>query len=127
MCPPHRSQSGGSPFRPFFPKFSAILLRVGPRSQEFFPPTTGHANDYCYHHCGGGSTGDADCEVVTMADKPKRREYDCTPEEFVVAWQKSASAQEAAERLKMPKPIVCARATTYRRADALCCQATTNS
>jgi hypothetical protein len=46
----------------------------------------------------------------------KRTEYDVTPEQFIEAWQTSQSAQEVATRLKMPKPIVLARASFYRQA-----------
>jgi biotin operon repressor len=45
-----------------------------------------------------------------------RRRYRVTPEEFVVAWQTSTSAQEVADKLKMPKANVLARACSYRKA-----------
>ena len=45
----------------------------------------------------------------------KRNEYSVTPEEFVVAWNSSETAEEAAGKLAMPKAIAQARATTYRR------------
>jgi hypothetical protein len=53
-----------------------------------------------------------------MSDKKKqtRTEYNVSPEEFIRVWQTAASADEVAEKLKMPKPIVHARATTYRKA-----------
>ena len=38
-----------------------------------------------------------------------------TPDEFVVAWTTSATVDEVAARLKLPKPIVSARASAYRR------------
>jgi hypothetical protein len=44
-----------------------------------------------------------------------RKNYDVTAEEFVRAWQQSSSVDEVAERLKMPKPIVLARASKYRQ------------
>jgi hypothetical protein len=47
--------------------------------------------------------------------KSERQTYDVTPEEFVRVWESSKSAREAAERLKMPKPIVLARASSYRK------------
>lgn len=43
-----------------------------------------------------------------------RTVYDVSPEQFVYAWQTSRSADEVAEKLKMPKPIVHARASSYR-------------
>ena len=45
-----------------------------------------------------------------------RTEYGVAPEAFVTAWQQSATAAEAAERLSMPRAIACARASVYRRA-----------
>jgi hypothetical protein len=48
--------------------------------------------------------------------KQTRTEYNVSPEAFIRAWQTSSSADEVAEKLKMPKPIVHARATTYRKA-----------
>jgi len=53
---------------------------------------------------------------VTTKKTQTRTEYNVSPEEFIRAWQTSASADEVAEKLKMPKPIVHARATTYRKA-----------
>lgn len=44
-----------------------------------------------------------------------RTVYDVTPEEFIEAWQTSKDAQEVADKLKMPKPIVFARASKYRK------------
>lgn len=46
--------------------------------------------------------------------KKRRREYSVTPEEFIKAWQESETAQEVADKLGMPKPIVLARASAYR-------------
>lgn len=43
-----------------------------------------------------------------------RTEYDVTPERFIEVWQQASSADEAAKILGMPKPIVHARASTYR-------------
>jgi hypothetical protein len=45
----------------------------------------------------------------------RRAAYDVTPEKFITVWQTSESADEVAEKLKMPKPIVLARASGYRR------------
>ncbi len=45
-----------------------------------------------------------------------KTDYSVSPEEFIQAWQSSSSAQEVADKLKMPKPIVLARASTYRKA-----------
>lgn len=44
-----------------------------------------------------------------------RNSYDVTPEQFIFIWQTSETPQEAADKLKMPRPIVLARATGYRR------------
>ena len=43
-----------------------------------------------------------------------RAEYNVTPEKFIEVWESSETAQEVADRLGMPKPIVLARASTYR-------------
>jgi hypothetical protein len=45
-----------------------------------------------------------------------RKSYSVSPEQFVKIWQMSGSATELAEKLKMPKPIVLARASGYRSA-----------
>lgn len=45
-----------------------------------------------------------------------KADYGVPPERFVEVWETSESAQEVADRLKMPKPIVLARASTYRHA-----------
>lgn len=50
-----------------------------------------------------------------MADKQKRREYNVSPEEFIRVWESSETSDEVAKRLKMPKPIVNARAAGYRK------------
>lgn len=42
--------------------------------------------------------------------------YSVTPEEFIEVWQTSDSAEAVAQKLKMPKPIVHARVSTYRSA-----------
>jgi hypothetical protein len=44
-----------------------------------------------------------------------RKEYGVSPEQFIEAWQTSETADEVARRLSMPKPIVLARASTYRK------------
>jgi hypothetical protein len=38
-----------------------------------------------------------------------------TPDEFALTWQASDSAEEAAEKLGMPEPIVLARVSNYRK------------
>jgi transposase len=48
--------------------------------------------------------------------KRKNTDYNISAEEFVVAWQTSKSAQEVADRLGVPKPIVHARASAYQQA-----------
>ncbi len=45
-----------------------------------------------------------------------REKYDVPPEVFIEAWQRAESAEEVAEKLGMPKPIVHARASNYRMA-----------
>ena len=61
----------------------------------------------------------------TAAEKPSQREsggntgrekYDVSAEQFIKVWQTSESADEVAERLRMPKGIVHARASNYRTA-----------
>jgi hypothetical protein len=49
-----------------------------------------------------------------MPTKP-RRKYAVTPEEFVAAWSACETTSEVAIRLSMPKNIVLARASTYRK------------
>ena len=51
-----------------------------------------------------------------MAKKNGRAKYGVTPEQFITAWQTSQSADEVADKLQMPKPIVLARVSCYRRA-----------
>lgn len=46
--------------------------------------------------------------------KKSRKSYNVPPETFVAVWQSSNSAQEAADRLGMPKDIAQARASGYR-------------
>jgi hypothetical protein len=50
------------------------------------------------------------------APRQTRTEYAVSPEDFIRAWQLATSAEEVAAKLKMPKGIVHARASTYRRA-----------
>jgi hypothetical protein len=45
-----------------------------------------------------------------------KTDYSVPAEDFIRAWQSASSAQEVADRLKMPKPIVLARAANYRKA-----------
>jgi transposase len=51
-----------------------------------------------------------------MAKRQGKTDYGVTAEDFIVAWQESRTAQEVADRLGMPKPIIHARASEYRRA-----------
>jgi hypothetical protein len=44
-----------------------------------------------------------------------RTHYEVSAEEFALTWNRSGSAQEAAERLGMPLPIVQARVSNYRK------------
>lgn len=44
-----------------------------------------------------------------------RKRYNLKPEEFVTAWQTSASVQEVADKFGMPRDIVSARASSYRK------------
>jgi hypothetical protein len=46
----------------------------------------------------------------------RRQSYDVSPEEFCRVWQTCSSADEVAKKLRMPKPIVHARASSYRTA-----------
>lgn len=46
--------------------------------------------------------------------KPKQT-YQVTPEQVITVWQTSETAQEAAEKLGMPLPILHARVCSYRR------------
>jgi hypothetical protein len=48
--------------------------------------------------------------------RPGKTEYNVSAEQFITVWQTSDTAQEAAERLKMPKDIAHARASMYRKA-----------
>jgi hypothetical protein len=45
-----------------------------------------------------------------------RTEYNVSAEVFIQTWQASERAQEVADKLGMPKPIVLARASSYREA-----------
>jgi hypothetical protein len=47
--------------------------------------------------------------------KKARQEYNVSPAEFVKVWQSSETTQEVSDRLGMPKPIVLARASSYRK------------
>ncbi len=50
-----------------------------------------------------------------MPDKGKKRaKYDVCPDDFVVAWQNSDSADEVAAKLSMSKTNVLSRACNYR-------------
>jgi hypothetical protein len=51
----------------------------------------------------------------TKTDRPGRTKYAVTPAQFVAAWQMSDTVQEVSDKLKMPQPIVLARASTYRQ------------
>ena len=52
----------------------------------------------------------------TAEGGPGKTDYNVPAEVFIATWQTSASAMEVSERLKMPKDIVHARASTYRQA-----------
>ncbi len=45
-----------------------------------------------------------------------KTDYGVSATQFVGAWQRAKSVQEAADQLKMPNPIVLARASMYRKA-----------
>jgi hypothetical protein len=47
--------------------------------------------------------------------KGTRQSYDVSAAAFIEAWETCNSADEVAEKLGMPKPIVHARASTYRQ------------
>ena len=49
-------------------------------------------------------------------DGKGKTDYNVPAEVFIATWQTSASAMEVSEKLKMPKDIVHARASTYRQA-----------
>ena len=53
---------------------------------------------------------------VVESDGKGKTDYNVPAEVFIATWQTSASAMEVSERLKMPKDIVHARASTYRQA-----------
>src|SRR5205807_5198562 len=77
-------------------------------------------NDYFAARCRGGyrmgkKKKRADAPKPTPERAAGRTQYDVTAEQFVRAWQTSETAQEVADRLKMPKPIVLARASAYRK------------
>ena len=55
--------------------------------------------------------GDFAMENVT---KKRRTEYHVSAQQVVEIWQTSDSVAEAAERLKMPEPILLARISNYR-------------
>jgi hypothetical protein len=44
-----------------------------------------------------------------------RKKYSVSPDEFVAAWTDSATTAEVAKRLAMPRQVVLARASAYRR------------
>jgi hypothetical protein len=48
--------------------------------------------------------------------KKNRAKYNVSARAFLEVWQTANNADEVAERLKMPKPIVLARAANYRKA-----------
>lgn len=54
--------------------------------------------------------------VRESGKKQVRTAYNVPPEVFIKAWQESVTAQEVSDKLKMPKPIVLARASIYRQA-----------
>jgi hypothetical protein len=46
----------------------------------------------------------------------KKTDYGVDPKAFIEAWEASRTPQEVADKLKMPKAIVLARASNYRQA-----------
>lgn len=52
---------------------------------------------------------------MSKNEKVKRKQYDVTPEEFVLAWHAAKSSQEAADKLGIPKAQAQARASKYRK------------
>jgi hypothetical protein len=52
----------------------------------------------------------------TKSERPGRTKYDVTPAQFVAIWQTSETVQEVSDKLKMPEPIILARACSYRKA-----------
>jgi hypothetical protein len=54
--------------------------------------------------------------MAPRKDKPGKTDYNVDAETFITTWQQAESAQEVADKLKMPKDIVLARASTYRGA-----------
>lgn len=53
---------------------------------------------------------------MAQRTRERRARYDVPPERFVVAWNTSDSAQQAADALGMPRSVVIARAAKYRQA-----------
>jgi transposase len=53
--------------------------------------------------------------MVLFMVKKKYVDYGVTAEKFVETWQACSSADEVAKKLDMPKAIVHARASAYRR------------
>jgi hypothetical protein len=51
---------------------------------------------------------------MAMKQAP-RNDWNITPEAFITAWQTSDTVEEVCEKTGMPKPIVLARASAYRR------------
>jgi len=54
----------------------------------------------------------------TAKEKKTRKQYNVNWESFVDAWQASTTAQEAADKLGMPKNIVLARYALYKKSGA---------
>jgi hypothetical protein len=54
--------------------------------------------------------------MAKRTEKPGKTDYNVDAETFITTWQQAESAQEVADKLKMPKDIVLARASTYRGA-----------
>jgi hypothetical protein len=55
-------------------------------------------------------------EQQPTESKGTRQSYNVSAAAFIEAWETCNSADEVAEKLGMPKPIVHARASTYRQA-----------
>ncbi len=54
--------------------------------------------------------------MVKKTETRGKTDYNVDAETFIRTWQQAQSAQEVADKLKMPKDIVHARASTYRNA-----------
>jgi hypothetical protein len=67
-----------------------------------------------YFHCSHVGCSISNQQGKRRMAKP-RTNYDVSPKRFIEVWQAASSAEEAANTLGMPKPIVHARVSTYRK------------